>query len=124
MRYFAQIQLSNTNLHIIAEAKRILDEVGVKYSVRDTGNQKYKARYLPCYDLRSFSIPSMRLWLNTLMPYLVGKKDQARMVLEFFDLKRNGGYKSHPERYIRMHSEAKRFYESQEQTTRFKSLLN
>ena len=71
----------NTDINIISEAKRLLDEIGTSYHIfeRRTSNPRHKN----AFQLSTRNTAYIKLTLETLLPYLVGKKKQAELTLQY-----------------------------------------
>lgn len=121
LRFFAQIHITNTNLRIIAEVKSLFDALGIEFNVREIGNRKRNPAHAPCYSVRATKNSAMRKLLSAMLPYLVGKRDQAETVLKFLDGKRDGVYRG-GSRQQGLRERDAALYASQEQTNHPKYL--
>ncbi|OGG08863.1 hypothetical protein A2154_02210 [Candidatus Gottesmanbacteria bacterium RBG_16_43_7] len=75
----ANITITNSNKALIDECEQILKNIGVKYSLKNPRNST--TRTLERLDIRNYK--SIMILINILLPYLVGKKDQAILMKEF-----------------------------------------
>jgi len=72
--------LVNTNAHIVNEALNIISEIGARFHVFERPeNKKHKA----CFQLTTRNMGHIKAVLGALIPYLVGKKPQAEMLLRY-----------------------------------------
>lgn len=86
--------LVNTSESIIAESVKILDEIGV--SMHLFKRKPERKEWKEAYQLTTRNMTSIKKLLETLMPYLIGKKAQAELTLRFINLRlnqrENGGW--------------------------------
>ncbi|MGI0016753.1 MAG: hypothetical protein ACREBU_25295 [Nitrososphaera sp.] len=75
----------NTNESIIAEAVRILDALGTSFHVfeRKMSNPKWK----DSIQLNTRNTGYIKTALEAMLPYLIGKKPQAQLVLRYVNKK-------------------------------------
>lgn len=75
----------NTNPAIIAEAARILDKLGTSFHVfeRNNPNPKHK----DAIQLNTRNQQYIKIALEAMLPYLVGKKAQAELTLRYVNKK-------------------------------------
>lgn len=85
--YVPSISISNTNEVLINHIKTLLDYESIKYCMRyeDRGDRT-NAR--PAWSINLLSRERVSKFLNLVMPYLVAKKDQAKLVLDWCSKKR------------------------------------
>jgi len=73
--------VGNTNIEIILEVKRIFENlIGHSvnyYPVKGRGNRKSS------WVIALTSLPDLVVFCNAMMPYLIGKREQAKVMLEF-----------------------------------------
>ena len=76
------VKIGNTNELLINNCKRILDEAGIEYFIRfsDRGDRNNAK---PAWELCLESRPRVIAVLNMIYPYLVSKKAQADLILEW-----------------------------------------
>ena len=85
----------NCDEKIIWEAKRLLDELGTSFHIHltESKNDRHKDRY----QLNTRNCKYIKIVLEALAPYLIGKKAQAQLVLQFVDKRQDynapGGYR-------------------------------
>lgn len=75
----------NTDQTIIAEAARLLDEMGTSFAVFERKNPSDKHK--DCYQLSTRNMAYIKTVLEAILPYLVGKKPQAQLVLRYVNKK-------------------------------------
>lgn len=75
------ILVVNTDIKIINEAKRILDSLGTSFHLfeRKPGSSKHK----PAFQLSTRNSQYIDKVLTAIQPYLVGKKEQAELVIGY-----------------------------------------
>ena len=73
---------SNTNKTIIDNVMRILDQAGVTYRL-DYEDRGGRINAAPSWHIRMESRPRVLSLLNLIEPYLVGKREQAQLVIEW-----------------------------------------
>jgi hypothetical protein len=76
----------NSNQKIINECQKLFDKIKCAnhaiYRKPDNGAKSFKNRK-PCYQIRIDGFRSVLKVLDTIEPYLIGKKQQAKLVREF-----------------------------------------
>jgi hypothetical protein len=80
----ANLTITNSNHLLLARCKEILDELNIKYLYNDPKNGHQRGRRVMRIRVKNFS--SMRILIELLLPFLVGKADQAKVMLEFVSL--------------------------------------
>jgi len=83
VKYCPTLVLSNTNEDIINEALKILDEIGASFHVMKLKPQNPKHRER--YQLTTRNAGYIEKVLRALLPYLVGKKSQAEIMLRYLE---------------------------------------
>lgn len=80
--FVPSVKIANTNELLINNCKRILEIGGIEYCVRfnDRGNRKNAK---PSWELSLESRPRVIAVLNMVYPYLVSKKAQADLILDW-----------------------------------------
>lgn len=71
----------NTNETIIAEAARLLDKLGTSFSVFTRTPQKREHK--PAIQLATRNMRYIQIVLEAMLPFLIGKKAQAQLVLRY-----------------------------------------
>jgi len=71
----------NTNETIISEAIRILDENDIKLSISKA--RKEKEYHTQCLVIQTQKLSVIKRLLELLLPYLIGKKSQAELLLRY-----------------------------------------
>lgn len=80
-----RVHFTNTNASIILKAVEIMEKIGVKPHVREKGQGGFEGSHKECYTIGFDTLSKSKLLLDTLLPYLVGKKDQAILLLKFIN---------------------------------------
>lgn len=75
----------NTNLEIIAEVARILDSLGTSFQVFERKNPKDSHK--DCVQLTTSNFEYIKVTIQAMLPYLIGKKAQAQLVLRYVNKK-------------------------------------
>ena len=87
----------NCNAAILNNVSRILDENGVAFHICEKSNGGYpgSGKRGPCYALQINSMSGCAKLLNLIIPHLVGKIEQAKLLARFLDsrIKRISGVK-------------------------------
>lgn len=80
--YVPSVKIANTNEKLINRCKEILEEVGIEYYIRysDRGERKNAK---PAWELVLESRPRVVAVLELILPYLVSKDEQAKLVLDW-----------------------------------------
>jgi hypothetical protein len=80
--YVPAVKIANTNEKLINKCKEILNEAGIEYYIRysDRGERKNAK---PAWEIALESRPRVVATLELILPYLVSKKEQAELVLEW-----------------------------------------
>ena len=81
IRYIATLVLTNTNAELIAQAVKIMDSFGVRMHLHC--NMHDNPKHKDAYQLTSKNLQAVKLFLDTLKPFLVGKRAQAELTLRF-----------------------------------------
>jgi hypothetical protein len=74
------INVTNTDIAMIAEIIKILDGYGIIFSLNKV---KTKKEHSDCYHLITRNMTKIKKTLELLLPYLVNKKPQAEILLRF-----------------------------------------
>jgi len=80
--FVPSVKISNTNELLINKCKQVLSEAGIEFLVRysDRGERKNAK---PAWEIVLESRPRTTAVLNLILPYLVSKKEQAILVLDW-----------------------------------------
>ena len=80
--YVPSVKVANTNEKLINRCKEILDEAGIEYYIRysDRGERKNAK---PAWEITLESRPRVIAVLELVLPYLVSKDEQAKLVLDW-----------------------------------------
>jgi hypothetical protein len=81
------LNLVNTNEAIIAEACRILDKAGTSFHVTNNKANSRNANHKDATYISTRNIQHIKTTLDVLLPYLVGKRPQAILLLRYVDKK-------------------------------------
>ncbi len=80
----ANLTITNSNALLLTRCREILNAVGVKYLYHDPKNGHQRGRKVMRIRVKNYS--SMRKLIELIRPFLVGKADQASVMLEFVSL--------------------------------------
>lgn len=80
------LQVTNTNQPLLTEVQTLLNEL-VKRPVRACLQQRGKLSVKPCYYLYVTKQSEVKLVLEALIPYLIGKREQAVLLLEYVNIR-------------------------------------
>lgn len=80
--FVPSVKVANTNELLINKCKQVLDEAGIEYCIRysDRGERKNAK---PAWELMMESRPRVIATLELILPYLVSKQEQAKLVLDW-----------------------------------------
>lgn len=84
--YVPHVCIPNTDETLILFCKSILDEHGIKYCVEYKNREKLK-NSKPCWVIRIESKERVSMFLELIKDYVVSKKQQALLVLEWCSFK-------------------------------------
>lgn len=87
-RYYAQIRVSNTDPRLIQRISQVWERQNVKFSMqflRRPGKRDY-------LDIVTIGLGSARKVLESVLPYLTAKKDQAECLLSYLTWRSEQGY--------------------------------
>lgn len=77
------VTVTNTDVGIVNKARKIVEEMGCNFSWREY-KPKGKASYLQCYKLSSAHAGNIKIFLEHILPYMVGaKKAYGETLLAF-----------------------------------------
>ncbi len=77
----ANLTITNSNRLLLDRCKKIFDELNIKYLYHDPKNGHQRGRRVMRIRVKNYS--SMRKLIELILPFLVGKRDQASVMLEF-----------------------------------------
>jgi hypothetical protein len=80
----ANITITNSNCLLLARCKEILDALNIKYLYNDPKNGHQQGRKVMRIRVKNYS--SIQRLIEIILPFLVGKADQAKIMLEFVSL--------------------------------------
>lgn len=101
--FSVSLSVSNTDIELLNHIVAITGIGKITLSSRSRKSRELFPQWKPVYLWRVFAV-EMRLLLPIILPYLVGKRQRAQLVTEFFALTKGQGYGSHlsaPEKYVR-----------------------
>jgi len=78
-RLRAAVVIANTDARIIAKISKILYEANIKY------HYTLRKRKNFCLSITTIGFRSCKKLLEMVLPYLVGKKEQAKLMVEYLD---------------------------------------
>jgi hypothetical protein len=80
----ANLTITNSNCLLLARCKEILDALEIKYFYHDPKNGHQLGRKVMRVRIKNYS--SLRRLIELMLPFLVGKAEQAKITLEFVSL--------------------------------------
>jgi hypothetical protein len=80
----ACLTITNSNHLLLQRCKEILGELQIKYLYNDPKNGHQQGRRVMRIRVKNYS--SLQKLIEMILPFLVGKADQARVLLEFVSL--------------------------------------
>ena len=92
----ASLTITNSNCLLLNRCKEILDALEVKYYYHDPKNGHQQGRRVMRVKVKNYS--SLKCLIELLLPFLVGKIDQAKIILEFANLAKQRGKLKYEER--------------------------
>jgi hypothetical protein len=96
----ANLTITNSNRLLLGRCKEILDELNIKYLYHDPKNGHQQGRKVMRIRVKNYS--SMQSLIELILPFLVGKAEQARVMLDFVSLAGQRGKLSLQERTVLM----------------------
>ncbi|MBS1795615.1 MAG: hypothetical protein JSS81_17295 [Acidobacteria bacterium] len=92
----ASLTITNSNCLLLNRCMEILDSLEIKYYYHDPKNGRQQGRRVMRVKVKNYS--SLKCLIELLLPYLVGKIDQAKITLEFANLAKQRGKLKYEER--------------------------
>ena len=83
IRYSPLIQISNCDVCLLNEVKRILDLIKVRYSFWMKKENQRNPQWQNSGNISIYSFKDARKFLEIILPYLIAKKERAKILLEF-----------------------------------------
>jgi hypothetical protein len=80
----AYLSITNSNRLLLDRCRAILDELEIKYLYNDPKNGHQRGRRVMRIRVKNYS--SLQKLIELLLPFLIGKADQAKVMLEFVSL--------------------------------------
>jgi hypothetical protein len=80
----AYLSITNSNSLLLKRCVEIFDELNIKYLYNDPKNGHQQGRKVMRIRVKNYS--SLRRLIELILPFLIGKADQARVMLEFVTL--------------------------------------
>jgi hypothetical protein len=80
----ANLTITNSNCLLLERCREILDELDIKYLYHDPKNGHQQGRKVMRIRVKNYS--SLRKLIELLLPFLIGKRDQALVMLQFVSL--------------------------------------
>ena len=96
----ANLTITNSNCLLLNRCKEILDALEIKYLYQDPKNGHQRGRRVMRVKIKNYS--SLKKIVELLLPFFVGKADQAKIVLEFVSLAGQRGKLRYEDRNILM----------------------
>ena len=90
-----ELKVDNTDQVMLDEIMSILDEVGAAYYVRDTGKSpsKRNPNWKKSTRIIIEGLKRLRSFLPIISPYLINKKPQADLLMEYIESRLTGPHK-------------------------------
>jgi hypothetical protein len=76
------VKIANTNELLINKCKQVLEEAEIGYYIRYSDRGE-RSNSKPAWELIMESRPRVIATLNLILPYLVSKREQAKLVLDW-----------------------------------------
>ena len=92
----ASLTITNSNCLLLNRCREILDSLKIKYYYHDPKNGHQHGRRVMRIKVKNYS--SLKCLIELLLPFLVGKIDQAKIILEFVSLAKQRGRLKYEER--------------------------
>lgn len=90
-----ELKLDNTNALMVEEIRSILDIVGCGYYVRDYKSpSKINDNWKQATRIIVDGVKRLQKFLPIMIPYLVSKREQAELVLQYIESRLAGGHKA------------------------------
>jgi len=80
----ASVTITNSNRLLLERCKEIFDGLNIKYLYNDPKNGHQRGRRVMRIRVKNYS--SMQRLIELILPFLIGKADQARVMLDFVSL--------------------------------------
>jgi hypothetical protein len=80
----AYLSITNSNDLLLKRCRQIFDELNIKYLFNDPKNGHPQGRRVMRIRVKNYS--SLRRLIELIFPFLIGKADQAKVMLEFVAL--------------------------------------
>ena len=82
--YYARVTITNTDIRMFDKIKNILEKLHLSVYIKENERQKGR-NWKPRWQMVFSGSTKPKKFLNTLMPYLVTKKLEAKLTLEFIE---------------------------------------
>lgn len=80
----ANLTITNSNCLLLNRCREILDALEIKYLYHDPKNGHQRGRKVMRVKIKNYS--SLQRIIEVMLPFFVGKSEQAKLVLEFVSL--------------------------------------
>jgi hypothetical protein len=100
----ANLTITNSNCLLLNRCREIFDALEIKYLYHDPKNGHQRGRRVMRVRIKNYS--SLQRIIELMLPYFVGKAEQAKLVLEFVSLAGQRG-KLHYEARLQLMNKAK-----------------
>jgi hypothetical protein len=80
----AYLSITNSNDLLLRRCRQIFDELNIKYLYNDLKNGHQQGRRVMRIRVKNYS--SLQRLIELIFPFLIGKADQAKVMLEFVTL--------------------------------------
>ena len=82
-QFSPRMHIVNTNSQIVLKSLKILEKIGATPYLREKGKGGFDGSKKQCWILGVDTLAKSKIILEKLLPYLVGKKPQAEILLRF-----------------------------------------
>ncbi len=79
----AQVMMTNTDLRLIYAAKKYVQSLGCRFHIRPVPIKKKNRK--PQYEIKITKMVDRIIFAKSLIPFLIGKKSQAELLVEFLE---------------------------------------
>lgn len=80
-----RVSIVNTDANILSRICKILDLMNIHYYMYEKGRGGFAGSNKQCYNIQINRLNEIGLFINYILPYLVGKKAQAELLKRFID---------------------------------------
>lgn len=84
-QFSPRMHIVNSNSLIIQRSIEIMEKLGITPYIREKGTGAFEGSKKQCWAVGVDNLTKSKILLDCLMPYFVGKKAQAQILLKFVD---------------------------------------